>query len=132
MKKLLNGLLLIFAVLSDSNSVADIYRWKDSKGRTVYGAEPPRGTFATVVPNNMTEYEYVPAGVESNGQPSQSGAVWAEAANAPYQQCAETKRRAVYLEKRKAHSQAERLNEWLWKECRIYSNELRKIEQEMM
>jgi hypothetical protein len=42
------------------------------------------------------------------------------------------KRRAVMAEKRDRRKGAPDLESWLWKNCRQYSNELRKVAQSMM
>lgn len=135
MKKCLPYLLIAFIVPIGSDSIAETYKWKNAKGKFEYSeSPPPTGTPYTVVENKMTEYGYTPSSIylPPSRPVASNSTVWAETDGAPYQQCIDTKKQAVIAEKRRDVRRAEQLNEWLWKNCRVYSNDLRKIEQQMM
>jgi hypothetical protein len=118
----------------------EIYQWKDKNGVTHFSETAPTGIENPKTLDIQTEY----APVVTPVRPLQSAkeTITASPSNythniqnpstdAPWNQCAQTKRQAVIAEKNRART-AEQLNEWLWQNCRGYSNELRTIEQQMM
>lgn len=126
---------LALAVLAQF-ATAEIYQWTDKDGHVHFSESLPKDLqntknlrkrddrnlpgITTMDPQEFRERapeNYAQQVIETNN-------------DADWPTCAETKRRAVRAEKN--GWRAEELNEWLWKNCRTYSNDLRKIEQEMM
>lgn len=118
----------------------EIYQWKDKNGVTHFSETAPDTT--TNAKTLKIQTEYVPVAPAAAPSPLMKNTVLTPQSNyarkvenpgtdADWSQCAATKRNAVMAEKNHARS-AEQLNEWLWKNCRGYSNELREIERQMM
>jgi hypothetical protein len=119
----------------------EIYQWKDKNGKTHYSdTQPPNSANAIVKrdENNLPgitrlEPQQFRRPVEAIYAAPQAYSQRVAVTNndADWNSCADTKRKAVIAEKRRSQN-AEKLNEWLWQNCRSYSNELREIERQMM
>ncbi len=133
MLKKIGAIALLIAGLSQ----AEIYKWTDAKGVTHYSQERPEETKSTAKVDIQTEYSapeqqpYIAPRTPTPATENYTRKVENQNTYAEWNQCAETKRRAIIAEKRRARN-AEELNEWLWQNCRGYSNELREIERSMM
>lgn len=115
---------------------AEIYKWTDKDGKIHYSNTKPAAENLTRLP---IQEQYTP-GVPYRHRPpaqrretaSQGLYIHAPTPGASLEDCKSTKVKAVYAAKAKRRTQEQNLEEWLWKNCRAYSLELRKIEQQMM
>lgn len=131
-------LVILIGALIATLAQAQIYKWKDEKGQPQYSESPPADRPYETVADNLSHGDgtYRPAPYRyQSSQTAQNGTAIHSAYPyhaADWNTCSEKKRDAIRAEKRGQKDRAEILNEWLWKNCREYSNELRTIEQQMM
>lgn len=115
---------------------AEIYKWTDKDGKTHYSNSKPATENTSAL---SIQEEYTPGAPVYHQRPTprattrpQNHYVHAPTPGASLSACEDTKISAVYAAKAKRRTQEKHLEEWLWKNCRAYSRELRKIEQQMM
>jgi hypothetical protein len=64
--------------------------------------------------------------------PPQTHYIGEQPSNYSLEHCKNIKQQAIQAEKRRKLKGAREMNSWLWKNCRKYSNELRKLSQQAM
>lgn len=136
-------LLFINVLMWSAAGDAEIYKWTDAAGRVHYSDNSPEGSSAERMERGNLPYVHqqqplqsVSPVVRSGPRASSNGPVRRLVPGAParasLEECIQVKRRAVLAEKRDRKQGAPDLESWLWKHCRPYSNELRKVSQSMM
>lgn len=136
----MKAVVLILALITTAANASPtvVYRWTDEQGVThISDTEPEHVREKTVTeypeskvpPARYTPQRYsepAPRANNHQGSPSK-GSIHYLPTNRPgasLAECIRVKRMAVRQRK------TDRADTWLWKNCRAYSNELRKIEQE--
>lgn len=115
---------------------ADIFHWRDAAGRSHYGDAPPERTAAqrldsrTLPPVNA---EPPPSQLPKRAAPPRTRTA-SSAGSQPVtlKKCIAAKKKAIRAERKRPSRGDPQLESWLWKNCRAYSYELRKVSQSMM
>lgn len=116
--------------------LADIFHWRDADGRTHYsdsppGHTPPRRLDSQVLPPVNTGP--APSQLPKRAAPPRSRTpATPTTKRVTLKECVAAKKRAVRAEQKRPRHGDPQLESWLWKNCRAYSYELRKVSQSMM
>lgn len=137
----MKAVALILALLAPTAGATEIYRWTDENGQTHMSNIEPKHvqekTITTYQESKVPAATYYPqraAQPAPRSVPKTGSAHYlpAKQPGASLAECSRAKRNAVLASKGGRKKADERLESWLWKNCRTYSNELRKISQELM
>jgi hypothetical protein len=115
---------------------ADIFQWRDADGRTYYGDSPPERTAAQRLDSQVlppVNTRPAPSQLPKRAAPARTRAPDTSAPRkATLKQCVAAKKKAVRAEQKRPRHGDPQLESWLWKNCRNFSHELRKVSQSMM
>lgn len=131
-------LLVVPLMAATALSHAEIFRWTDPDGIVHYSDSAPgdlqvtrlQAPHLSLIQSQPAPKSRAPRTIrQSSGRAHR---LHGRAPDASLAECQRVKRRALLAQKRDRLKGDDALDSWLWKNCRSWSRELRKVAQDLM
>lgn len=135
--------ILLLILFHTAVNATEIYRWRDAQGKIHYSDVAPTIDQASELKQPRlpllnsqapsAQHAVPRASSKRDTRPTNSPTVVStRRGKASLDDCIKNKRRAVKAARGEPLSGAKELDSWLWRNCRDFAPELRRISQEMM